>query len=65
MHGLHQKLILSNFALQVEFRNLDLLDRVAVDAIFKEFSFGAVIHFAGIKVSGVLVLYWCMSPRTV
>eukprot|EP00035_Acanthoeca_spectabilis_P021650 m.439360 g.439360 ORF g.439360 m.439360 type:complete len:349 (+) comp18377_c0_seq1:120-1166(+) len=37
---------------KVEFRNLDLLDRGAVDAIFKEFSFGAVIHFAGIKAVG-------------
>lgn len=36
--------------LQVEFRKLDLLDRPAVEALFKEFSFGAVIHFAGLKV---------------
>jgi len=36
----------------IEFRQLDLLDRDALGALFKEFSFGAVIHFAGLKAVG-------------
>eukprot|EP00036_Acanthoecidae_sp_10tr_P009325 CAMPEP_0182925978 /NCGR_PEP_ID=MMETSP0105_2-20130417/10761_1 /TAXON_ID=81532 ORGANISM="Acanthoeca-like sp., Strain 10tr" /NCGR_SAMPLE_ID=MMETSP0105_2 /ASSEMBLY_ACC=CAM_ASM_000205 /LENGTH=345 /DNA_ID=CAMNT_0025063849 /DNA_START=44 /DNA_END=1081 /DNA_ORIENTATION=+ len=37
---------------KIEFRTFDLLDKAALDALFKEFDFGAVIHFAGLKAVG-------------
>ncbi|SDP52916.1 UDP-glucose 4-epimerase [Arthrobacter sp. ok909] len=36
----------------VEFRRVDLLDAVALDAVFAEFRFDSVIHFAGLKAVG-------------
>ncbi|MCX6500032.1 MAG: UDP-glucose 4-epimerase GalE [Arthrobacter sp.] len=36
----------------VDFREVDLLDAVAVDAVFAEGGFEAVIHFAGLKAVG-------------
>nr|XP_057947243.1 UDP-glucose 4-epimerase [Doryrhamphus excisus] len=36
----------------IEFHELDLLDRAALDAIFKKHSFSAVMHFAGLKAVG-------------
>ncbi|XP_041089979.1 UDP-glucose 4-epimerase isoform X1 [Polyodon spathula] len=37
---------------RIEFRELDLLDRAGLDAIFKEHQFSAVMHFAGLKAVG-------------
>ncbi|WP_087874279.1 UDP-glucose 4-epimerase GalE [Arthrobacter globiformis] len=37
---------------KVEFREADLLDAEAVDEVFAEGGFGAVIHFAGLKAVG-------------
>lgn len=37
---------------KIESRNIDLLDRTALNALFKEFDFCAVIHFAGLKAVG-------------
>src|SRR4051812_1859636 len=37
---------------QVDFRELDLLDAAAVDNVFEEGGFDAVIHFAGLKAVG-------------
>lgn len=36
----------------VDFRELDLLDAAAVDRVFAEGGFGAVVHFAGLKAVG-------------
>lgn len=36
----------------VDFRKMDLLDAAAVDRLFAEGGFGAVIHFAGLKAVG-------------
>ena len=36
----------------VDFREVDLLDAAAVDAVFAEGGFDAVIHFAGLKAVG-------------
>ena len=35
---------------EVIFRELDLNDRLGLDAVFAEFEFDAVIHFAALKV---------------
>lgn len=37
---------------QVEFRQVDLLDVVALDGVLAEFHFDAVVHFAGLKAVG-------------
>ena len=37
---------------EVIFRELDLNDRLGLDAVFAEFEFDAVIHFAGLKAVG-------------
>lgn len=37
---------------QVAFREVDLLDAAALDGVFEEFRFDAVIHFAGLKAVG-------------
>jgi UDP-glucose 4-epimerase len=36
----------------LEFRNLDLLNLEGLDDLFKEYSFDACIHFAGLKAVG-------------
>ncbi len=36
----------------IDFRELDLLDAGAIDSVFAEGGFGAVIHFAGLKAVG-------------
>lgn len=37
---------------EIEFREVDLLNAAAIDAVFDEFRFDAAIHFAGLKAVG-------------
>ena len=36
----------------LEFRELDLLDKEGLEGLFKEYTFDACIHFAGLKAVG-------------
>lgn len=46
------------------FFKTDLRDRTALDAIFREYQFAAVIHFAGLKAVGSLLPHPCVTMRT-